>query len=150
MAGRRPGTAPIPTPRHTAPDPFLRAGDGWTEISTEPYSGPVPEIPDWVRVGPDARRVYMTIATLPQAATWGAGTWLELHLSLPLIEKYLTRPGSESFKALVSALGAGLSLTELDMQRARIQAKAPQADDDENGEVLPAVARISDRRKRLS
>ena len=150
--GRRPGVAPTENHRHRSPDPFVRAGDGWAEITAEPFEGVVPEIPQWVSCGPDARRVYMDLARLPQAVLWGPGTWFELHLTLPLIDRYLARPGSEGFKALVSALGAGLSLTELDLQRARVKVKAPEPVGDV-GEMAagdPKVSDIRDRRKRLT
>jgi hypothetical protein len=128
----------------------VRPGDGWREISDQPYSGTVPEIPEWVRVGPDARRVYISLAALPQAATWGPGTWLELHLALPMIDRYLSRPGAEGLKALCSTLGAGLSLTELDLQRARIQLKHRDDGDEQPVEVdSPKVTSMAARRARL-
>jgi len=151
MAGRRPGPAPNENRRRTNADPVLPAGEGWTEIHGEAWDGDIPAVPEWVRVSPDALRVYAELARLPQAATWGAGTWFELHLSLPLVDRYLDRPGSESFKALVSALGAGLSLTELDMQRARIKVKPVEAELVDGEDVVPPeVASLADRRARLT
>ncbi|KZM71073.1 hypothetical protein AWN90_41900 [Nocardia terpenica] len=99
------------------------AGDGWTELPDEPFDGSVPPIPEWIDVGSRGRAIYEQLARLPQARTYGAGTWLTLHMTLPLIERYLSRPGSENFKAIVATLGSALSLTELDMQRARIRVK---------------------------
>jgi hypothetical protein len=92
----------------------------------------------------------MDLARLPQARLWGPGTWFELHLSLPLVDRYLTRPGSEGFKALVSALGAGLSLTELDLQRARVKVSPAEGVGDSPTVSDPKVADIRDRRKRLT
>src|SRR5690349_13578018 len=99
MGGRRPGPAPNENHRHRTADPFVAKGDGWTEIGAEPYAGPVPEIPAWVTCSDAAREVYRELARLPQAATWGPGTWLQLHMALPLVGRYLERPGSENFKA---------------------------------------------------
>ena len=105
MGGRRPGPAPNEKHRHRNPDPFV-SKDGWTEIGDAAFDGAIPEIPAWVRCTDEARAVYAELARLPQAATWGAGTWLQLHLSLPLVGRYLQRPGSENFKAIISTLGA--------------------------------------------
>ena len=150
MAGRRPGPAPSPRRRRTNADVVLPPGEGWTEVPNAAWEGVVPAVPEWCVVGDAARAVYEELARLPQAATWGPGTWFELHLSLPLVERYLSRPGSEGFKALVSALGAGLSLTELDMQRARIKVRADQPGDVgvETGGV--AVSSLDERRRRLT
>jgi len=137
MAGRRPGPAPKnPQERQrTNADPVL-GRDGWTEIADVPFAGVVPELPGWCSVGATGRAVYEELARLPQAALWGPGTWLQLHLSLPLVERYLSRPGSENFKAIVATLGAGLRLTEDDLQKARVRVRS-QA---EAGVVDPAVA----------
>jgi hypothetical protein len=148
MGGRRPGPAPAENHRHRAADPFV-AKDGWTQIAPEPFAGEVPEIPVWVNCTDEARAVYAELARLPQAATWGPGTWLQLHLSLPLVGRYLQRPGSENFKAIVSTLGAGLSLTELDLQKARITIK--RADEDEAGSGSAAsVSSLQARRRKLT
>jgi hypothetical protein len=147
MGGRRPGPAPNENHRHRTPDPFV-SKDGWTEVAPEPFAGEVPPIPVWVNCTDEARAVYAELATLPQAATWGAGTWLQLHMSLPLIGRYLQRPGSENFKAIVSTLGAGLSMTELDMQRARIKVKRP--DPVAEQAAAASVSSLQERRKRLT
>lgn len=153
MAGRRPGPAPKnPEDRlRTNADPLV-GRDGWTEITPEPFGGDVPDIPEWAAVGDAGAAVYQELSRLPQAALWGPGTWLQLHLALPLIERYLKRPGSENFKAIVSTLGAGLRLTEDDLQKARIRVQAA-----ETGDVDPAAARsaakvtdIRSRRSRLT
>lgn len=149
MGGRRPGPAPSETHRHRAADPFVAKGDGWTEIDAEPYAGHVPAIPTWLECSDAARAVYAELARLPQAATWGPGTWLQLHLALPLLTSYLKRPGSENFKAITSTLGAGLSLTELDMQRARIKFKRGDTAD-EQAEAAATVTSMQDRRARLT
>lgn len=151
--GRRPGPAPSEQRRRRNADVVLPAGEGWTEISGDAWEGDVPAIPGWVEVGDAARAVYGELARLPQAATWGPGTWFELHLALPLVDRYLARPGSEGFKALVSAFGAGLALTELDMQRARIKVKPEPVDSagvGGAGEGGGNVSRMDDRRRRLT
>lgn len=147
MGGRRPGPAPNEKHRHRAADPFV-SKDGWTEITPDAFEGEVPEIPAWVSCTDEARMVYAELARLPQAATWGAGTWLQLHMSLPLIGRYLQRPGSENFKAIISTLGAGLSMTELDMQRARIKVKRP--DPAAEQEAAASVSSLQERRRRLT
>lgn len=149
MAGRRPGVPPkAPEERmRTNSDPLV-GGDGWTEIDNAPFAGAVPEIPVWVKCSPEARAVYHELAALPQAQLWGAGTWLELHLTLPLIDRYLSRPGSENFKAIISTLGAGLRLTEDDLQRGRVRFKREQ-DEDGGAEVPAGVANLQERRRRL-
>jgi hypothetical protein len=147
MAGRRSGPPPSEHRRRTNADPVV-GKDGWTEVSPEPFAGQVPEIPAWVDCTLEARMVYQELAQLPQAATWGPGTWLSLHLTLPLLGRYLTRPGSENFKAIVSTLGAGLSMTELDMQRARIKVKRP--DPVAEQAAAASVSSLQERRKRLT
>jgi hypothetical protein len=147
MAGRRPGPAPAEVKRRTNVDPVI-GKDGWTEVAPEPCAGEVPAIPAWVNCTDEARAVYEDLARLPQAATWGVGTWLQLHMSLPLIGRYLQRPGSENFKAIVSTLGAGLSMTELDMQRARIKVKRP--DPVAEQAAAASVSSLQERRKRLT
>lgn len=154
MAGRRPGPPPSESRRRRNADPVLPSGEGWTSIDGAAWEGVVPPIPDWVQVSSLAEAVYVELGRLPQAATWGPGTWFELHLALPLVDRYLSRPGSEGFKALVSALGAGLSLTEVDMQRARIRVQPAEP----AVPVEPAssvgggsgVSSLSDRRRRLT
>lgn len=156
MSGRRPGVAPTENHRHRAVDPFVKPGDGWREIDDAPRDGQAPPIPAWVRVDPDTIRVYQDLAALPQAATWGAGDWLSLHLALPVIARYLDRPGAEAFKAITSVLGSALSLTTLDMQRARIKVRPQSEGDDANGgsggneaEAGPKVTSMASRRARL-
>ncbi|WP_109523680.1 MULTISPECIES: phage terminase small subunit [Nocardia] len=125
MAGRRSGPPPK-NPKDRARrngDPLLAGADGWTEIPSTPNDGEVPEIPEWVTVGPVGRAIYTELASLPQARLYGQGTWIQLWLTLPLIERYLTRPGSENYKAVTGTMGAALRLTEDDLQRARIRIK---------------------------
>lgn len=154
MAGRRPGPAPKnPQERQrTNADPVL-GRDGWTEIADVPFAGVVPELPGWCSVGATGRAVYEELARLPQAALWGPGTWLQLHLSLPLVERYLSRPGSENFKAIISTLGAGLRLTEDDLQKARVRVKSAQAQETKSPEATRSAAVVTDirsRRERLT
>lgn len=147
MAGRRTGPPPKdPSELVRAKPDVVVGGDGWTEIEDTPFDGVVPEIPAWVKCGPEARAVYYALAALPQARVWGPGTWLELHLSLPLVDRYLSRPGSENFKAIISTLGAGLRLTEDDLQRGRVRFKREQEQLD-----APAagVVQMDERRARL-
>jgi len=135
--------------QRTNADPVV-GGDGWTEIERAPFVGEAPALPEWLAdVSGEAVAIYRELAGLPQAATWGPGTWFELHLALPLIERYLKRPGSENFKAIISTLGAGLRLTEDDMQRGRLRWRSAQ-DEDDDGEVPSGVSDIAERRKRLT
>ncbi len=153
MAGRRSGPPPK-SPEERARrnvDPLVGA-DGWTEIGSTPFAGEVPEIPEWIEVGPTGRAVYEHLSRLPQAAMYGPGTWFQLHMTLPLIERYLTRPGSENYKAITTTLGAALRLTEDDLARARVRVAAPVSEEDASPEQRARSARVAslaDRRKRL-
>lgn len=154
MAGRRPGPAPKnPEDRaRTNSDPLV-GRDGWTEIADAPFDGAVPDIPGWAAVGEVGTAIYAELSKLPQARLWGPGTWIQLHLALPLIERYLKRPGSENFKAIVSTLGAGLRLTEDDLQKARVRVKAAAqiaASSPEAKRSAAVVTDIQSRRKRLT
>ncbi|WP_433662460.1 hypothetical protein ACQPW1_10080 [Nocardia sp. CA-128927] len=145
MAGRRSGPAPKnPEDRQRRnADPLLGI-DGWTEIESTPNEGDVPEIPEYIDVGPRGRAIYEQLASLPQARLYGPGTWFQLWMTLPLIERYLSRPGSENYKAVTTTLGAALRLTEDDLQRARVRIKPPATDADDTdapetggGRVVP-------------
>ncbi|MFE5290196.1 hypothetical protein ACFRAQ_35035 [Nocardia sp. NPDC056611] len=150
MAGRRPGAAPKqPHERARTNKDSIIGGDGWTELTDEPFDGDIPPIPEWIDVGSRGRAIYEELARLPQARTYGPGTWLTLHMTLPLIERYLSRPGSENFKAITSTLGAALSLTELDMQRARIRVKPVEDELDEAVAGEKVVPMAAARRARL-
>jgi hypothetical protein len=149
MAGRRPGVPPNENHRHRNVDPVV-GRDGWTEISPDPFAGAVPEIPSWVDCSDEARLVYAELARLPQAATWGPGTWLSLHLTLPLVGRYLSRPGSENFKAIIQTIGASLALTESDLAKARIKVKVPDPDLPESQSQGPKVTTLQSRRQRLT
>lgn len=153
MAGRRPGPPPKdPSQRQrTNADPVI-GNDGWTEIPDAPNDGTVPSIPEWVgEVSEAARVVYTELASLPQARLWGPGTWLELHLSLPMFDKYMEKPGGEGLRTLIGIWGVSLRLTEDDLQKARVKVRK-QAGDDELEEAArnnPKVASMADRRQRL-
>lgn len=153
MAGRRPGPPPKdPAQRQrTNADPVIGA-DGWTEIPDAPNDGEIPPIPEWIgEISEAARVVYQELASLPQARLWGPGTWLQLHLSLPMFDKYMEKPGGEGLRTLVGIWGVGLRLTEDDLQKARIKMRK-QLDEDELAEAAknnPKVASMADRRKRL-
>lgn len=155
---RRPGPAPkFPEDRKNRNiDPVI-GNDGWTEIPDEPFDGEIPPIPKWVDVSEPVVAAYESIASLPQARTWAAGDWLALHLALPTVERFLNgnrgKGSSEAFKALVSTLAPALSLTSMDMMKARIrfeQADVPEEQGADSETSLPEnVARMNDRRKRL-
>lgn len=153
MAGRRPGPAPKnPEARaRTNADPFV-GGDGWTQIDGDPNED-YPEVPTWVpQLRPETYALYEQLAQLPQAKTWGQGTWMELHLTLPLLDLYLQKRGSEAFKAIITTLGAGLSLTEMDMQKARIRVRDLEIEAEQASEATlkaNGVTSLEERRKRL-
>lgn len=149
MAGRRPGKPPVENHRHRNLDPVV-GRDGWTEITPEPFAGEVPEIPAWVDCSDEARLVYAELARLPQAVTWGPGTWLSLHLTLPLVGRYLSRPGSENFKAIVQTIGSSLALTEADLAKARIKVKTPDPEEPESSAGGSRVTNLQSRRQRLT
>lgn len=153
MAGRRPGPPPKnPEERlRTNVDPVIGV-DGWTEIPDAPNDGDVPAIPEWVgEISEAARVVYEELATLPQARLWGRGTWLQLHMSLPMFDKYLEKPGGEGLRTLVGIWGASLRLTEDDLQKARIKMvrELDQAELEAAAVANPKVASMAERRKRL-
>lgn len=153
MAGRRPGPAPKnPEERQrTNADPVIGA-DGWTEVPDSPNEGEVPPIPEWVgEISEAARVVYDELASLPQARLWGRGTWLQLHLSLPMFDKYLEKPGGEGLRTLVGIWGVSLRLTEDDLQKARIK-MIHELDEAEAAAAAagnPKVASMAERRNRL-
>lgn len=151
MAGRRSGPPPKnPEDRlRRNADPIVGA-DGWTEIPSTPNDEEIPEIPEWVSVGSTGRAIYDELAALPQARLYGLGTWIQLWMTLPLIERYFSRPGSENYKAIMSTIGASLRLTEDDLQRARVRIKDPVDEEpvDTNGGA-PVVSFAEERRARL-
>lgn len=120
--------------------------DGWTLVPPGKRVGKVPELPDWLHLTGQGAQVYAELARLPQSKVWLESEWLLLQLSLPLMERYLSRPGSESFKALFSALSSSLKLTTDDLARARMKIAKPPA---EAASVSPSVTNIASRRKRL-
>ena len=131
-------------------DPVTSA-DGWTEIDDAPFNGDIPDIPAWIEITDRARAVYYELAMLPQARLYGAGTWLQLHLSLPVIDKYLASSSTESYKAITTTLGAALSLTESDMQKARVRVRKMELDGENLGTPGGNVTSMSaERRKRLT
>lgn len=152
MAGKRPGPPPK-NPEELVRrnvDPIVGA-DGWTDIDPAPNDGEIPPIPAWCDAGEAARAIYEDLARLPQARLWGPGTWLQLHMSLPLFDRYMSRPGSEGLKALVATWGTGLRLTEDDLQRARVRVRKLIESEDESTPTRKAngVASLDDRRRRL-
>ncbi|MEV0759536.1 hypothetical protein [Nocardia sp. NPDC050435] len=153
MAGRRPGPPPKnPDQRaRTNSDPYI-GGDGWTELPDEPFDGAIPPIPEWVTCSDAARMLYTELAQLPQARLWGAGTWLELHMSLPAASRYLSTGSSEGLKALISAWGVALRLTEDDLTKARIKIVSDEDDDPEAPEAVDdtVVSFAQERRARLT
>ncbi|PBC38481.1 hypothetical protein CJ179_38405 [Rhodococcus sp. ACS1] len=130
-------------------DPIADA-NGWIELERTPNENDVPPIPVWVECSEQARMIYEEITKLPQARLWGPGTYFEIHLALPLLDKYLEKPGSDGFKTIVSAWGAGLRLTEDDLQRARIRFKKEiDPDELEDAKKDPKVIDMKNRRDRL-
>lgn len=153
MAGRRPGPPPKdPSQRQrTNADPVI-GSDGWTEIPDAPNDGEIPPIPEWIgEISEAARVVYQELASLPQARLWGPGTWLQLHLSLPMFDKYMEKPGGEGLRTLVGIWGVSLRLTEDDLQKARVKVRK-EAEDAASQDLSASSAKvtsIADRRKRL-
>ncbi|MBM4707919.1 hypothetical protein GS982_01370 [Rhodococcus hoagii] len=152
MSGKRPG----PPPKN--PEDRVRRNDdavvtdihGWQEISPEPYDGDVPDIPAWVgEVSEAAKMIYAELSALPQARLWGPGTWLQLHLSLPMVDTYFNKPGGDGLRTLVNIWGSGLYLTNDDMQRARIRVRDKISEDADEVPADPKVISMEDRRKRL-
>lgn len=101
-------------------------GDGWTSIPPGARTAKPPAISAWLSIGFTAEEAYAEFAKLPQAKAWLESEWKLLQLSLPLLERYVARPGSESFKALVSALGPALKLTSDDLAKARMRIAVPE------------------------
>ncbi|QDF15373.1 hypothetical protein SEA_MOLLYMUR_12 [Gordonia phage Mollymur] len=118
------------------------AGDGWEEIDPNAEVPEAPPIPPWVPVGPAGQLVYEYLTSIPQAQKYGPGTYWELWLSIPLIERYLEKPGSENYKAILSTLGSALRLTEDDLQRARIRMVAAEQQADDPSETSQQNARV--------
>lgn len=153
MSGRRPGPPPKdPEDRVRRNDDPVVGADGWVEIDPTPNDDAPPAIPEWVgEISEAARIIYRELATLPQARLWGAGTWLQLHMSLPMFDKYMEKPGGDGLRTLVNIWGVSLRLTEDDMQKARIKMKREL---DEEAEVTgPAgvnnVVSLAERRNAL-
>ncbi|RBO87974.1 hypothetical protein [Nocardia puris] len=86
------------------------------------------------------------------ARLWGPGTWLELHLSLPAAGRYLAGGSSEALKALISAWGAGLRLTEDDLAKARVKVVTvdPEPEVDVSQDAGRVVSFAAERRARLT
>lgn len=133
--------------RDTSP---LTDSNGWTEIDGTPNDAEPPPIPPWSSHDPIVAGIYAELAKLPQSRTWGPGTWFEIHLTLPIMEKYLEKPTSDAFKTILQAWGSGLRLTEDDMQRARIRVRKELTEAEQEAAIKgnPKVAQI-DRRARL-
>jgi hypothetical protein len=127
MATRRPGPAPKdPSERaRRNADPVV-GSDGWTDVQPTAKLRRVPPIPEWIYVGDVTRAFYLELTKLPQATTWSAGDWLMLHSTLPLLERYFTKPGSESFKAWTAVLDPGLRITTDAMMKARMRIRTPE------------------------
>jgi hypothetical protein len=129
--------------------------DGWVSIPPGPRTAPAPKLPGWLPVGESAK-AYAELAKLPQAKAWLTSEWTLLQLALPLLDTYLGKPGSESFKAIVTALGPALKLTSDDLAKARMRiadimpAEAPPAGDDDDDKPPAVVTAITSRRKRLT
>lgn len=121
---RTPGPAPKNPDERLRRNPDPKVGDdGWTLVRPDGRVTNVPDVPAWLQgmVGPVTTAFYLELAQLPQATTWGPGDWLMLHASLPLLDRYFTRPGSESYKAWTAVLDPGLRITSDAMQKARLR-----------------------------
>jgi hypothetical protein len=126
------------------------ANDGWKSIDPTPRDlSEVPPIPEWVDVlpGSPAESWYYEVSILPQAREWNNGTIMQLWLTLPLINRYIARPGSEGLKAIISALGPALMLTEDDMRKAKVKYDVDKAQV-EAAEAQRAMANVSSLEKR--
>jgi hypothetical protein len=133
MARRR---GPAPEPGSLGDSRYGGTG-AWVDVPDIPRDlDTVPPLPEWIAgtlKSPATISAYEALARLPQAAVWTAGDWLIVHLSMPLLDRYLTRPGSESYKALLAGLGSGPGLTTSDLlklHRRLVNPEATEAEDD--------------------
>jgi hypothetical protein len=122
--------------------------DGWTTIPPGARTAKPPKLPIWLPQNMVAELVYDELAKLPQAKAWMESEWKLLQLALPLLERYLARPGSESFKALVTSLSPALKLTADDLAKARMRIAVPAVQ--ESSAPSAAVTNIASRRERLT
>lgn len=142
---RRPGPAPKPGRERRNEDSLLGGSGEWREAPNAPLNGAVPSVPEWVTASlknPDATlAAYEVLAKLPQAALWTGGDWFSVWLTLPLLDRYLARPGSEGFKAILSGLGAGPGLTEADLLKLRRRLVEPATEAAEDEQTAPPPPR---------
>lgn len=151
MGHRRPGPEPKTpeTRRRRNADP-VAGSDGWVELDPSKRAGAPPSLPAWLPdLGEDADALYRQLARLPQARVWLDSEWFLLQLALPLIKKYLQRPGSESFKALTAALSPSLKLTSDDLAKARMRWKKKDIEQGKPAEGEPSTAPVAARRRSL-
>lgn len=123
---RRPGPAPKPAEqrRRRNVDPVV-GKDGATRIDAAPVEDPAPELPGWCRVSAVTVAWYEDLCRLPQRRVWSEGDWLALWAALPLVDRYLTRPGSESWKAWTASVFPALRVTSDDLAKARVRFEEP-------------------------
>lgn len=143
---RRPGPAPKPGRERRNEDSLLGPSGEWREVPNEPRDEAAPEVPEWITSALKSEatlQAYEILAKLPQAAVWTAGDWFAVWLTLPLLDRYLARPGSEGYKAILSGLGAGPGLTEADLLKLRRRLVDPASDDDaEDEKAAPRPRRL--------
>lgn len=119
---RRPGPPPKdPSQRRRRNVDPVVGRDGVTVVDPSPVSAKPPTLPSWCVVSPRTQAFYAALCRLPQRRTWGDGDWLALWVALPLVDRYLERPGSESFKAWTAAVFPVLRVTTDDLAKARVQ-----------------------------
>lgn len=146
-------SGPPPNPDRVRRNKDPRAGtDGdWKFIDPSPNDEPIPDIPSWCATTERTREVYYFLAGLPQAREWSQGEWFQIWMTLPLLEKYFIKPGSEGLKAIMALLNGGLHLTVEDMHRARIRFKEVDPVEEELGEAAKEkVVNLNERRDRLT
>lgn len=124
----------------------------WTAVDPTPNDDwTPPEIPDWVNATPRIEAIYEFLMQLPQSRQWRAGEYFLIWMSLPTIERYLSRPGGETLKSLMGLFGPNLNLTNADMAKARQKWKEVDEEEAEEitAETKARVVKMEDRRKRL-
>lgn len=140
---RRPGPQPKDASqrRRRNVDPVV-GRDGVAKIDPSPVVDAAPGLPEWCDVSGRTLAFYRELCRLPQRRVWTDGDWLALWSALPLVDRYLTRPGSESFKAWTSALFPALRITSDDLVKARVKISEP-----DEVETPPEVAVMDAYRK---
>lgn len=143
------GPPPDPNRARRNKDPRAGADGDWQVIEPTPNDQPIPEIPSWVDATDRTREVYYFLAGLPQAKIWQPGEWFQLWMTLPLLERYFCKPGSEGLKAIMALLNGGLHLTIEDLHRARIKMADAVTEPELEESDRKKVVDLEERKKRI-